>query len=185
MRTTAVIKARLTSDLKARIVEHLARELLTESIWLRRLIVQELRRAGATPGTRERPVTNQPCEPERPTARLSLRLPREDRQRLVDRAAARGMASATYVTHLVRSHLRSHAPLPKLELTALKRAVAELGAIGRNLNQLARAANTGAPGSARIDEFKAILKVCEALRDHTKQLIKINQSSWQAGHATD
>ena len=76
-------------------------------------------------------------------ARLSIRLAPEDRILLSDRATARGMASATYVSVLVRSHLRNLAPLPKEELLALKRSVAELGAIGRNLNQIARAANQG------------------------------------------
>ena len=76
-------------------------------------------------------------------ARLSVRLAPEDRILLSDRATARGMPSATYVSVLVRSHLRNLAPLPKEELLALKRSVAELGAIGRNLNQIARAANQG------------------------------------------
>jgi hypothetical protein len=74
--------------------------------------------------------------------------------------------------------------LPKDELVTLKRAVSELGAIGRNLNQTARAANQGARvGRAGQDEFRAILKVCEALRDHTKNLIKANAASWTSGHA--
>src|ERR1700685_2491042 len=46
-----------------------------------------------------------------------------------DRAAARGMAPATYVSVLTRAHLRSLAPLPKDELQALKRTVGELGSI--------------------------------------------------------
>jgi hypothetical protein len=80
--------------------------------------------------------------------------------------------------------LRDLAPLPKDELLALKRAVSELGAVGRNLNQIARAANEGSRVSALgRDDFKAILKICEALRDHTKGLIKANTASWVMGHA--
>jgi hypothetical protein len=94
------------------------------------------------------------------------------------------MASATYVSVLVRSHLRSLAPLPKEELITLKRAVSELAAIGRNLNQIARAANQGARvRGVGHEEFRAILKICEALRDHTKNLIKANAASWMSGHA--
>jgi hypothetical protein len=93
------------------------------------------------------------------------------------------MASATYISVLVRSHLRVLAPLPKEELVALKRAVGELGAIGRNLNQITRVANEGRPttGLGR-DEFRAVLKICEALRDHTKSLIKTNTASWASGY---
>jgi hypothetical protein len=117
-------------------------------------------------------------------SRLTVRLRTDDQALLLERAAARGMAAATYVSVLVRSHLRALPPLPKSELAALKHAVSELSAVGRNLNQIARAANEGAriAGAGR-DEFKAILKICEALRDHTKNLIKANAASWASGHA--
>ena len=62
---------------------------------------------------------------------------------LADRAAARGMASGTYVSVLVRSHLRRIVPIPNDEMAALKKAIAELTSIGRNLNQIARANHQG------------------------------------------
>jgi hypothetical protein len=54
------------------------------------------------------------------------------------------MAAATYMSVLARAHLRNLPPLPQDELLALKHTVAELGAIGRNLNQIAHVA--AAPG---------------------------------------
>jgi hypothetical protein len=107
----------------------------------------------------------------------------EDRLLLDARAAARGMRPATYVSVLTRSHLRSLTPLPKEEFLALKRSIGELASIGRNINQIARAMNEGgkAPGSAR-DEFRAMLKICEALRENTKVLLKANEISWATGH---
>jgi hypothetical protein len=74
--------------------------------------------------------------------------------------------------------------LPKQELIALKRVVAELGAIGRNLNQIARAANQdGRIAGPQREDLRAFLNVCEALRDNVKGVIKTNLSSWEAGHA--
>ena len=94
------------------------------------------------------------------------------------------MPAATYVSVLVRAHLRGLAPLPQEELLALKRSVAELGAIGRNLNQIARAANQGASGAALgLERVYMMLKVCEAMRHHVKALIKANTISWQVGYA--
>ena len=76
-------------------------------------------------------------------ARLTAR-PRADDQRLLrERAAARGMPAATCVSVLVRSHLRGLTRLTHEERLALKESVAELSAMGRNLNQIARAANQG------------------------------------------
>ncbi len=57
-----------------------------------------------------------------------IRLGADDQLLLPERAAARGMPPATYVSVLTRAHLRSLAPLPKEELLALKRALAELEA---------------------------------------------------------
>jgi hypothetical protein len=183
MGATEILSTRITPEIKERVTGVARDEFLTESIWLRRLVLRELQASGSGHGDAH--VARGRCSKQRtPSTGLHLRLRPEDRLLLHERAAARGMASATYVSVLVRSHLRSLPPLPKDELVALKRAVSELGAIGRNLNQIARAANQGASvGGIGPDEFRAILKICEALRDHTKGLIKSNAASWTAGHA--
>ena len=187
---TQILRTRVTPETKARVAAVTQARLLTESIWLRQLILRELRAIDSEdpPGRYgDAPVAavRGRCSKRRtPGSGLYMRLSPEDRLLLHERAAARGMASATYVSVLVRSHLRLLAPLPKEELIALKRAVSELGAIGRNLNQIARAANQGARvRGVGHDEFRAILKICEALRDHTKNLIKANAASWVSGHA--
>jgi hypothetical protein len=116
--------------------------------------------------------------------RLYVRLAPEDWRLLKERSSARGMPSATYVSLLVRSHLRGVAPLPKAEYVALKQTVLELTAIGRNLKQIARAIHQGGrhalPGRA---EAGAMLKVAEGLRDHFRALLSANERSWRQGHA--
>jgi hypothetical protein len=94
------------------------------------------------------------------------------------------MAPATYVSVLTRAHLRSLAPLPREELLALKRTVGELGAIGRNLNQIVPAANQGDPvDGPGMQEAQLMLRICGALRDHVKALLPANPRSWQQGVA--
>jgi hypothetical protein len=117
-------------------------------------------------------------------SRFSIRLRPDDQILLRARAAARGMPAATYVSVLTRTHLRALSPLPKEELLALRRTVSELGRIGRNLNQIAQAANQGerANGPSRED-LRAILKVCVGLRDHVKGLLSANIKSWEQGYA--
>jgi hypothetical protein len=60
-------------------------------------------------------------------------------------------------------------PLAKDELLALKHSISELGSIGRNINQIARAVSGGGevPASVRRD-FWAMPKICSALRGNTK-----------------
>jgi hypothetical protein len=190
MTATEILKTRVTPDVKARVAEITQAELLTEAVWLRRLAsraIQEHARGSGDADRHQPSAARGECSRGRGRAsRLYVRLRREDRLLLHERAAARGVASATYVSILVRAHLRGLTPLPKDELAVLKLTVGELGAIGRNMNQIARAANQGAKvtGPGR-DEFRAILKVCEALRDHTKDLIKANTISWTTGYAED
>ena len=111
-----------------------------------------------------------------------IRLRPDDQIRLRERAAARRMPPATYVSVLTRSHLGSLAPLPAEELLALKRTLTELGSIGRNLNQIARAANQGqlvvSPGR---DDLTAMLRVCGTLRDSLKRVLLANLKSWEQG----
>ena len=67
---------------------------------------------------------------------------------------------------------------------ALKRTLGELGSIGRNLNQIAHAANQGqvvtSPGS---DDVEAMLRICGALRDNLKRVLAANLKSWEQGSA--
>jgi hypothetical protein len=146
---------------------------LSDSAMLKRLIDTMLQAGNADDG-----VANDARAGR--VSRFSIRLRPDDQILLRERAAARGMPTATYVSVLTRSHLRSLSPLPKEELLALRRTVSELGLIGRNLNQIARAANQGerVSGTSRED-LRAILKVCEGLRDHVKGLLSANIKSWE------
>ena len=173
------VAARVTPEIKTLLRVLAEREQITESALVRQLL-EVMLRVSAKEGF----PTLDALEQVSRDARLSIRLTPEDRILLSDRATARGMPSATYVSVLVRSHLRNLTPLPKEELSALKRSVAELGAIGRNLNQIARAANQGGkPSGPGREDLRSMLKVAEALRDHVKALLRANQNSWEQGYA--
>ena len=180
---TQFLKTRVSPDIKHRVQQVVSQELITESIWIKRLVIQALREsAESNPDQLAVASSTEPGGAR--DARLYVRLRHEDRLLLRDRAAARGMAPATYVSVLVRSHLRNLAPLPKEELLALRRSVAELGAIGRNLNQIAKAAHqAGKPTGPEREDLRVMLKVADGLRDHVKALLNVNQTSWNQGPA--
>ena len=195
MSESEVLKTRVASDLKRQAKAIADSEFLSEAAWLKRLVIREIRSASGSDAaaTREACRATNVRKPGREargsggcSRPIFVRLKHDDRLLLDARSEARGMRPATYVAVLARSHLRRLAPLPKEELLALRRSIGELAAIGRNLNQIAKAANDGGrlPGSAR-EEFRAMLKVCEALRDNTKALLKANVTSWESGHGED
>jgi hypothetical protein len=81
---------------------------------------------------------------------------------------------------LVRRHLRGVSPLPDCELAELRRAAGVLGAVGRNLNQIARVAHqTGRVEGLTTADLRAMLAAFEALRGHFKRLIEANIASWE------
>lgn len=192
MNCTEILKARVSPEIKLQAKAIADRSFLTEAAWLKRLVIREIRAVEATGKTsadsdqpvgvhgrhRKPALASTACRPP-----VFVRFHQEDRLLLEARAAARGMRPATYVSVLTRSHLRSLAPLPKEEFLALKRSIGELASIGRNINQVAKAANQGGqiPASVR-EEFRAMLKICVALRDNTKSLLQANINSWKTGY---
>jgi hypothetical protein len=110
------IVGRVSSETKARLRALAETQQLSESAMLRRLVELVLLTAGLAPIITQTPTGAR----ARRGARLMIRLRPDDQILLRDRAAARGMPAATYVSVLTRSHLRSLAPLPQEELRALK-----------------------------------------------------------------
>jgi hypothetical protein len=179
MAADAWVGFRVTSEVKTVLRALADREHITESALIRRLLEVSLLSA-----PRDGLPKLEQSQEERRDARLSIRIAPDDRMLLLERSQARGMCAATYVSVLVRSHLRALTPLPKDEVTVLKRLVAELSAMGRNLNQIAHAVNQGS-GSPRAgaEAFVHMLRIAEALRDHVKALLLANEKSWEAGYA--
>jgi hypothetical protein len=175
----ALIACRVTSETKARVRRLAVRDGITESALLRQLLDVVLRTAGP-----DEPPTLPPAEKVNRDARLNVRLEPEDWRLLRERAKARGMRSATYLSYLARAHLRGANPLPKAEYTLLKQAIEQLASVGRNLNQIARAMNQGVrpsgPGQA---ELAVMLKVSRALRAHFRALLDANDRTWWTSHA--
>jgi hypothetical protein len=172
------IAARVSPETKARLKALAEQRQLSESALLKHLL--ELTLDGAA----EPKLTN-PYGARRVAraARLYLRLRPDDQLLLAERATSRSMAAATYVSVLVRAHLRQLTPLPKDELVAFRQSISELGAIGRNLNQITRTLQRGGSAAGpRREDVMAMIRVCTALRDHFKAALLANLRSWQVGH---
>lgn len=178
MVTTHLLSAHVSAEMKARFRSLAEQQQITEAGLLKQLVDSAVRSVG----TADADVLKSSSRPVGGTRTYALLHP-DDKALLRERAASRQMGAATYISVLVRAHLRNLSPLPKAELMALKHSVAELGAIGRNLNQVIQLAHQGAgiAGLSRED-LVATVKVCEALRNHTKDLLKANALSWRTGN---
>ena len=191
MPCTEFLKARVSPEIKFRVKAAAERDFQSEAAWLKRLVLREMRACDAALGGGGETSRLEGDDRAGRGARgpngcgkpMLVRLRIEDRLLLDARAEARGMPPATYASVLLRSHLRQITPLPKDELLALKRSIALLASIGRNINQIAKATNQGGRiADSTGAEFRAMLKICMALRDNTKALLKANETSWWTGH---
>jgi hypothetical protein len=167
----------VTADIKRRIKAAAAAEFVTPTAWLRRVAIRAL------PPQPLDLVRGEPEEgPGDRENRLYVRLGSEDSLLLKTRALARGTRPATYIGVLVRSHLRSLRPLPKDELLALRCAVAELGALTRELHRIAYVlGRDGQAASPDQPDLPAVLRLCQTLRSDTKALIRAYVNSWEIG----
>jgi predicted DNA binding CopG/RHH family protein len=177
MAASPCIQCRVDPKTKSELRTLAARQGLTESALLNRLVEMMLKTANAATATTVAVEISASRD-----SRLTIRLAADDQRLLRERALGRGMPAATYISVLVRSHLRSVARLPNEERLALKKSVAHLAAIRRYLNAIARAYDHGRqPAGPTREEFCTILKVCETFHGHLKGVLKANAESWQVG----
>jgi len=178
MAASPCIQCRIDPQIKLRLQAIAVQRGLTESAVLKRLVIAAV---GMAPAKDAEVLA---VEPIGPPARVYVRLRRSDHALLRERAARRGLASATYVSMLVRTHLRGMPPLPDRELAELRNAAGALGAVGRNLNQIARVAHrTGRVEGITTADLRAMLAAFEGLRARFKRLIEANIASWETDDA--
>ena len=163
----------VTEELKYRFAALAASRGISDSALLKQLV--EFAVIGAKPefAIPERPVT------QARDARITIRLVPADRLLLRERAAARGMPAASYVSTLTRAHLRSISPLPDRELRVLQAVTVQLAALGRNARTIAL---TNPAAGLTDTHTRIMIKLCEAVRDHIKTLVSVNIRSWESGH---
>jgi hypothetical protein len=177
MAVDSLVRCRVSADTKALLLSVAAREHLTESALVRQLIETMVRTTSPVSNTSLRP-----CEAR--GDRMSIRLAPDDRELLTERSLSRGMAAATYVAVLVRSHLRKLAPMPPPELAALKRCIAELAAMTGLLRQLTGPSSRSAALQAETvrNDLATMLRLSQALWETIKQMVKDNRESWERGY---
>lgn len=184
MAAEAFIQCRVPQATKAALRAAAERQQITESALLKRMLQVVLHSADPDSDVAGAGRADAADRASR-QARLYVRLTPNDRLLLEARAAARCLAPATYAAVLLHAHLRALTPVPEAELRSIRQATRELAAIGRNLNQIARVAHQGGAGMGTSREnLFAMLKICEALRDHFRAYVSTNLSSWESGDAT-
>ena len=153
------------------------------------------RRQGTTPSQAFREVARrltaaEPSEspklrvtgPAEPSAkRLSARLTASELAAVERLAAAESMKPARWLVALVRSYLTREPQLGQAELAALSQSNAALRALGRNLNQVARALNTSPQVRVlfRVELIDELDRTVKAHAETVSKLLAANIERWR------
>ncbi|ELV8541100.1 plasmid mobilization relaxosome protein MobC [Salmonella enterica] len=114
--------------------------------------------------------------------KVTIRLSPNDIHNMTERAKAEGFPSrTTWLTNLVLATLSKEPVLTDAEVNALRGSNRELAAIGRNLNQIARALNVEFRDSDKLNKvlIERLLEQIDGHRDKVSNLIDRNMNRWR------
>jgi hypothetical protein len=114
-------------------------------------------------------------EPEKPTARKEIALTASELARVEALAAAEGFSATKWIVALIRARVTGTGQYGQRELELLAQSNLQLLAIGRNLNQVARALN-----STPQDRTVYRLALIDGLRTHIKAHTKMVSNAMAA-----
>lgn len=133
----------------------------------------------------DRPIKPDAAKAE--LARITVRMPRFLMEATIERAKVKGMAVSRFITAIVQSNLMRQPVMTNVELSGLLASSRDLVAVGRNVNQIARAINRQILGTGTFDKdtikLIALAKLSQAVQeneDAIRVLVRASQESWDA-----
>lgn len=115
------------------------------------------------------------------TARKTVRLTASEAKKLEVLAEASGYSSSKWITAMIRGHLTRGPQLGQQELEKLGQSNYQLVALGRNLNQIAKALNTK-PEDTKVYRLDLIQALEQEIKQHVQQVSAVllgNAERWQ------
>lgn len=172
-----ILKARFDADTHGRFVALAKRRRVSESELLRQA-VNALLGQGAEVAAPPAQLVPEDAEQDRVTVRLPAFLMKAARAR----AKARGMALSRWLAALAQSNLAAQPVLAGDELLLVEASNRELGAIGRNINQIARALNEAHYQTERVkvEKLEELADLIKSVRSSIRGLVRASRNSWKA-----
>ena len=172
-----ILKARFDADTHARFLAVAKARGLKESELLRLAVNRELGQAPAEPAL----VEPDPDPDQTEHDRITVRMPAFLMAAMKGRAKSQGMAPSRWLAALVQSNLTRHPVLTDDELQAVEATTRELSAIGRNINQIARALNEAhfQTERVRLDRLADLSEKINKVRDAIRVLVRASRNVWR------
>lgn len=119
--------------------------------------------------------------PEKPTVRVEIHLTESEHSTLKPLARAQGFTVTKWIIALIRARLVGHPQFGHSELEVLARSNLQLLAIGRNLNQLAKALNTS-PHDRSAFRVDLITELSSRIQTHTTTVSSVMRGNLERWH---
>ena len=170
-----ILKARFDADVHARFLALAKARGLKESEALRLAVNLLLGQAPAGPAMVE------PDPEQADHDRITVRMPAFLMTAVKGRAKSQGMAPSRWIAALVQSNLTRHPVLTDAELQAVEATTRELTAIGRNINQIARALNEAhfQTERVRLDRLAELGEKINNAREAIRVLVRASRNAWR------
>lgn len=174
--------ARITEKQKADFDERAASHQMSSGALLEKLIETFLSTGQPSPSF----LASVPVPKEEPAdvrRKIYPRLSSAEVEALQRLAQEMGWSKSKYMAQLFRVHLSGEPRFSEREMLELRQATLQLSAMGRNINQVARALNISLDhaNQAHAVQWEVMHKVIDLHRKFVKALIKSNLGYWGIG----
>lgn len=169
-----VLKTLVDPEIKARFSKIAKAFKLSESELLRAIVFDK---------TGEVSEVDKPVKPDPENAatdRMTVRMPQFLIEEIKIRAKKKGMAPSRWLAALAQSNITGNPVMSEDEIIELRISNRELAAIGRNINQIARALNDALQNSERLPmgELAELVRVIAMNRAAIGGLVRASQNVW-------
>lgn len=171
----AYLTTRAEPEIKALFRKRAMAKGLKESELLRRLVLSEL-------GKSEPELVTKPDLKKIDFERITVRMPLFLLDATKAHAKVKGMAPSRWITALVQSNITNQPVMTDVQLVELRSSNRELAAIGRNINQIAKAINEAfyETERLRLDKLAEITQCIAENREVIRALVRASQNAWGA-----
>ena len=167
----------LGADLKARWVDYCAGLGKTPGAAIKEAIEQQLEKAEKFPPAKTYQQTGEAPDGE-PKVRFEILMTKSEKAAVLERSNLERCSQRRWVIDAIRAGLTREPQFGMKEIEALGESNYQLLAIGRNLNQVAKAMNEGKRDSVTIQSIERLRQIIDTHTDKVSGAIRASLERW-------
>lgn len=167
----------LGADLKARWVDYCAGLGKTPGAAIKEAIEQQLEKAEKFPPAKTYQQTSEAPDGE-PKVRFEILMTKSEKAAVLERSNLERCSQRRWIIDAIRAGLTREPQFGMKEIEALGESNYQLLAIGRNLNQVAKAMNEGRRDSVAVQSIERLREIIDVHTDKVSGAIRASLERW-------